>query len=392
MRESDGTPIRRLRPADYLIDDGRRIMTPALAIYPEIVQSNIDATLRQLGGVPNRWRVHVKTAKLQSVMTRLVESGIKQFKCATSLELLVGCRAGANDCLLAHPLTGANAARVREIAEEFPGVHISVLVESLEHIAPWRGGPVSLFLDINPGMDRTGISQTDIASILTVVRAIQQDQLEFRGLHYYDGHLHAGTLAERTLEAHRGYRCLQGIVSSLEGSGIGVEEVITSGTPTFPAALCFDGFDSASFLHRVSPGTVVYSDTTSLGQLPSEYGYRPAAVVVSRVVSHPRPGIFTCDAGHKTLSVDSGVPNCAILGHPEFQPAKPSEEHLPIQVQEGADRPPVGDLVYLVPRHVCPTVNNFDHAVLVRRGHMDSVERITARGREQPLPEASLHP
>ena len=62
----------------------------------------------------------------------------------------------------------------------------------------------------------------------------------------------------------------------------------------------------------------------------------------------------------------------------------PSEEHLPMQVSSGAV-PAVGEVLYLIPRHVCPTVNNFDAALLVRNGEIQSVEKVSARGREMPL-------
>jgi len=168
-----------------------------------------------------------------------------------------------------------------------------------------------------------------------------------------------------------------------------VEEVITAGTPAFPCTLSYAGFRDASFLHRCSPGTVVYGDASAVQQLPPDYRYRPAVLVVSRVVSHPGGNIVTCDAGHKTLSVDTGVPNCEIVGHPELTPMKPSEEHLPIAVPQGVPLPPVGSILYLAPKHVCPTVNNFDDALLVRDGKIESVARVTARGREYPLVAAA---
>ena len=84
-------------------------------------------------------------------------------------------------------------------------------------------------------------------------------------------------------------------------------------------------------MHRASPGTVVYSDATSLTQLPAEWGYQPAAVVISTVVSHPKSNYLTCDAGHKSVSADAGIPTCAVIGHPDLRPLKPSEEHLPIE-------------------------------------------------------------
>ena len=314
-----------------------------------------------------------------------MEHGVKRFKCATSLELLCACSAGADDVAVAYPLHGAGARRVREIAESNPGVRISALVEAAEQIEPWAGGKVGLYVDINPGMDRTGIEQARDDDIVALVGSIVDRGLAFRGLHYYDGHVTAGPLEERETVAHRGYDRLMKIVARVEGAGVTVEEVVTSGTPTLPCALSYRPFESASFTHRVSPGTVVYNDLTSLSQLPDALGYRPAALVVSTVVSRPAAGRVTCDAGHKTVSADAGVPTCAVLGRPDLQPGHPSEEHLPIAVPPGGATPGLGEFLYLVPRHVCPTVNNFDHAVLVSGGRVVGVERVTARGREAPV-------
>jgi D-serine deaminase-like pyridoxal phosphate-dependent protein len=368
----------RLREAD-------RVLTPALLIDRDRVEHNIATTLRLLGGDSNRWRPHVKTAKLGYVMRMLVDAGVRQFKCATGLELSVACEAGARDVLVAYPLIGANAARVRQIAERQQSVDVSVLVENLSHVEQWRGTPVSLFVDVNPGMNRTGIPDQQIDTIVALCRQIASSKLRFRGLHYYDGHLSHYALAERCAPAHRGYDRLLAIVEQLAHSGIEPDEVITAGTPAFPCSLSFARFSGAQFAHRVSPGTVVYCDATALRQLPPEYGYVPAAVVMTRVVSHPAPGIITCDAGHKTVSADAGVPTCTVLGHPEFEALSPSEEHLPMKVAPGNQMPAIGDALYLVPRHVCPTVNNFDDAVIVSGAKLLGIEPVSARGRERPL-------
>jgi D-serine deaminase-like pyridoxal phosphate-dependent protein len=272
-------------------------------------------------------------------------------------------------------------------------VRISVLAENEQQVGQWRGSRVGIFLDMNPGMDRTGIEQSHCDRVVELCRVIGNLGLEFRGLHYYDGHYGSLEPSERTAAAHAGYERLLKVVSEIVRSGTVVPEVITAGTPTFPCSLSFEGFRTGSFLHRVSPGTVVYCDATSLAQLPSEYSYRPAVLVLTRVVSRPREGIVTCDAGHKAVSADAGVPTCVVVGHSELTPLSPSEEHLPMALQGGAAGPPVGEALYLLPRHVCPTVNNFDCALLVQDGDVKSVEKVSARGREAPLQAAdqTLH-
>jgi D-serine deaminase-like pyridoxal phosphate-dependent protein len=374
---------------DYSLSSLDPILTPALAIYLDAVENNIQFTLDLLGGDPNRWRPHVKTAKIGAIMRMMVERGVVNFKCATTLELLTACRSGAADVLVAYPLVGANAQRVRDIAAEFPNVRVSALVENSEQVRQWQGSRVGLFVDINPGMDRTGVEQERADQVVTLARLIGEIGLEFRGLHYYDGHLHEDSLERRCRQAHLGYDRLMVIASTILEAEIDVGELITAGTPSLPCSLSYLPFGSRDLLHRVSPGTVVYGDTTSAAQLPQEYRYQPAALVISRVVSHPRENIVTCDAGHKTVSADAGIPNCTVLGRPELKPLTPSEEHLPIEVPRGAAVPAVGDFLYIVPRHVCPTVNNFDHALLVRNRGVVCVEPVSARGREMPLLETA---
>jgi D-serine deaminase-like pyridoxal phosphate-dependent protein len=369
----------------YNVSDASEILTPALVVYPQIVAANIECTIKLLGGDADRWRAHIKTAKLGYTLHLMLERGIRNFKCATTLELLVACECGAADVLLAYPTVGANARRVREIAEQFPQVRISVLAENEDQIRQWRGSRIGIFLDINPGMNRTGVEQSHGSEIVALVDAVAATGLEFRGLHYYDGHYGGVAEPERTKSAHEGYDRLLRVVSEIERAGKTVLEVITAGTPTFPCSLSYAGFRNTSFIHRISPGTVVYGDSTSLALFPKEYGYQPAVLVLSRVISRPSAGIATCDAGHKSVSADAGVPTCVVVGRAELTPRSPSEEHLPMAVREGTSGPKVGDALYLLPRHVCPTVNNFDCALLVRDGAIESVEKVSARGREAPL-------
>jgi len=58
-------------------------------------------------------------------------------------------------------------------------------------------------------------------------------------------------------------------------------------------------------------------------------------------------------------------------------------------VQGEAAGPQVGEALYLLPRHVCPTVNNFDCALVVRDGEIKAVEKVSARGREAPILQAA---
>ncbi len=369
----------------YSIAGADEALTPALVLYPEIVASNIERTLELLGGDASRIRVHVKTAKLGYSIRLLVDRKIRAFKCATTLELVTACENGANDVLFAYPAMGANGRRVAQIADQFPNVRISVLVENDDQLRQWQGTRVGIFLDINPGMNRTGIEQERTDKVVSALRGIGELGLEFRGLHYYDGQYGGLPWEERTRAAHAGYDRLLKLVAEIASEGFTIPEVVTAGTPTFPCSLAYPGFRGRSFIHRVSPGTVIYGDATSLAQLPRDYGYGPAALVLTRVVSQPSAGVITCDAGHKAVSADAGIPTCLVMGNRGLTALSPSEEHLPFAVAEGAATPRVGELLYLLPRHICPTVNNFDRALIVRGGTIELEEKVSARGHEAPL-------
>jgi D-serine deaminase-like pyridoxal phosphate-dependent protein len=244
---------------------------------------------------------------------------------------------------------------------------------------------VGAFLDINPGMNRTGVSQVELERIIKLAKEIRASGIRFRGLHYYDGNSRDLDMRVRMVKAHAGYDRLLQIVQEMQSLSLSVEEVVTAGTPAFPCTLSYPEFETSSFLHRASPGTVIYGDVTSDSQLPAEYGYKWAALVLTRAVSYPVPDIVTCDGGHKAVSVDSGVPNCRVLGWDNLTPAHPSEEHLPISVASGTQGPSIGDLLYLVPKHVCPTVNNFSEALLIANGEIAELADVSARGHEPPL-------
>src|SRR3954466_12394539 len=95
----------------YRVHDAQALSTPALLLYAEMIDANIAAALRMMNGDANRWRPHLKTAKLEYTMRRLVEHGVRASKCATTLELVTAIYAGMEDVVLAFPVMGANAAR-----------------------------------------------------------------------------------------------------------------------------------------------------------------------------------------------------------------------------------------------------------------------------------------
>ncbi len=359
-------------------------MTPALVIDAPRVRRNVATVLAMAGGNPDRWRCHLKTTKTPAVWAMLLDAGIRHFKCATTRELetlleLVGERDDPGvDVLLAYPLVGPALDRAGVLATRHPGVRVSVLVEAEERVA--EVAPVlGIHVDVNPGMNRTGIPEARSNDIAAVARAAGP---RFRGLHVYDGHLDAMDPSLRRTSAFAVYTRVVDLVSFLATSGVACPEIVTSGTPTLLDALAFEPFAGEHPRHRVSPGTLVFHDLLSEAELPGA-GLVPAALVATRVVSHPREGWVTCDAGTKALASEAGRPIAAVIGRPDLLPAEPSEEHLPIEVQ-GGSTPRRGDVLMLAPRHVCPTVNLAETALLVD-GDSARIVRVSARAHDAPF-------
>ncbi len=372
--------LAALDPAPYVLADDvlDATLSPALVVHLDRVRENLRRVIAAAGGA-DRWRPHVKTSKIPAVFAEVARAGVRRFKCATLREaevLLATLRdegIEAPDVCLAYPLVGPALRALGAVADAFPAARVSVLCEDASRIAevPER---VSVFVDVNPGMHRTGVPLEDRAAILGVARAAGE---RFRGVHYYDGHLHEGGTEERRRAVFACYDRLLKLLDFLRAGGVAVEEVVTSGTPTFQHALAYPPFAELDAAHRISPGTVVYHDQRSEEENP-ELDLLPAAVVLSRVVSHPAPDLATCDAGSKSIAAEAGDPCAFVLGRPDLVALTPSEEHLPLRVTGGA-RPERGDALYLVPRHVCPTTNLAEEALLVDAGEVVDVVRVSAR-------------
>ncbi len=350
-----------------------RVITPALFIDLVAVRRNV-ARLVAMAGL-ERLRPHVKTSKLARTFAELTAAGLTRFKCATTREaehLLSVVEDGA-DVLVAYPHQGPALTKLAALATRHPGVRVSVLTEDAAH-ARAVPAPLGLFVDVNVGMNRTGVP---VDRIEIIERIIDAAGARFGGVHAYEGHVHSGSSAERAAQCHEAYAPLIAAMHRLEERFV-VPELVTSGTPSFAAALAYEPFAELTAIHRVSPGTVVYDDLRT--DTCEELEFESAAQVIARVVSHPAPGLMTLDAGSKALAAEAGDPCAAILDHPEFVALTPSEEHLPCRATRG-EVLPLGTVVRLVPRHVCPTVNLAESA-LVWDGEAIAVEPVSSRAHD----------
>ena len=381
---SDANPFAQLDAAAYALPPEfvRELQTPALVVYLDRVRQNVRRVIELAGGV-DRWRPHLKTTKIPEVWAELLSAGLRQFECATTREAAVlldvaAAHLGPNervDLLVAYPHRGPALQRLRELASAAPHADVSVLVED-PGLSAEVAADLGVFVDLNPGMNRTGVPLEQLEAVRAIARGAGE---RFRGLHFYDGHLHDPDLERRRAAIFAGYDRLLEVVATLDLAGVRVGEVVTAGTPAFHHALSYERFGHAPFAHRVSPGTVVFHDGRSQQQNP-DVPLEPAALVLARVISHPADGIATCDAGSKSLAAEAGDPCAFVVGDAGLTALTPSEEHLPLRCAGG--RPARGATLLLAPRHVCPTVNLAESAVLVEDGAAPRVAAVTARAHE----------
>ena len=346
----------------YRIVNEDEIATPALVIYPELVAENIRRIGEMLGGYEGL-RPHIKTHKMSRIARMQLEGGITKFKCATPKEAALLIGVGAADILIAYPIVGKAIRRVIDLKKGHPDVDLKVIADDTEALQELSKACVEadvdlgVMIDLNTGMDRTGAYSTEAA--LALAKTVNGlPGLHFEGLHAYDGHVSDPSVAVRkrdTLEAIEKAIRIKGLI---EADGLTIKTVIASGSPSFEFNAQVPEVD------EVSPGTWIFWDSGYEEKMPGRF--RWAALVLSTVISRPGPDLITLDAGSKAISPDTPAPHFRALGLPEnVEFVVRSEEHQALRLPPGSPIPSVGDVLYLVSRHICTTINLFDEAHII---------------------------
>jgi D-serine deaminase-like pyridoxal phosphate-dependent protein len=159
--------------------------------------------------------------------------------------------------------------------------------------------------------------------------------------------------------------------------GLEASIVSTGGTPNLPNV----GKLAGATEHR--PGTYIFNDrnTVAVGQATEDdCALHVYATVVSR--AGPERGIL--DSGSKTLTADPGHGLDGfghILEYPQARIGAFAEEHGFLDLSRTNKRPDVGDVVRIIPNHVCVVVNMVDQLIAVRDNEIVDVLPVAARGR-----------
>lgn len=360
----------------FLLDNIEELDSPALVVYPERVQENI----RLLKGMVQdvAWlRPHVKTHKMAQVVQQLLAEGICQFKCATIAEAEMLAMAGARDVLLAYQPVGPKVGRLLRLQQAYPQVHYACLVDNLASARQLAtafaaaGLSLPVYLDLNVGMNRTGICPGPAA--LELYRACDQlEGLQPVGLHAYDGHLRDTDFQVRQQKCDAAFAAVTELAAAITQAGLPEPVLVAGGTPTFPVHARRKGV-------VCSPGTFIFWDWTYHTALP-EQPFVFAALVVTRVISKLDEETLCLDLGHKSIAAENPFPRVIFLNAPDARPVAQSEEHLVVKV-DPQHQYQVGEVFYGVPVHICPTCALYEKAFVARQGRVAETWPVAARNR-----------
>lgn len=361
----------------FKVENEKEVLSPSLLIYPERIRENINRMIK-IAGYPGRLRPHVKTHKMPGIVKMQVEAGITKFKCATIAEAEMTARSGASDILLAIQPVGPNLSRFFTLKKTFPDVKISCIADcedvviSLSDAARKSGLDTHVWLDINIGMNRTGVLPGEKALRL-FRRIMDSPKLIASGIHAYDGHLHQSDPEKRRTACDEAFNYVTNLAEDLNSEGISDVKIVAGGTPTFPIHALREDVE-------LSPGTLLlwdwgYSDAFE------DLSFLHAAVLFTRVISKPGKDLLCLDLGHKAVASEMAQPRVKILGINKYKITGHNEEHMVVTTPEAASFH-AGDPVYCIPWHICPTVDRHEQALVVEDNKVVDSWTVEARKRK----------
>lgn len=361
----------------YHVSNIQEVDSPSLVIYPDRVKENI-RILKNFVPDTTRLRPHVKTNKSPDTCKLMMTEGINKFKCATIAEGEMLGKLGAPDVLLSYQPIGPRGVRFIQLIKKFPNTKYSCLLDNemtareLSASAKTESISLNIFIDLNVGMNRTGILPEKAIELFTLIESL--GNLHVIGLHAYDGHHNMDDLQTRTQGSDAGFARVEALQKSIEQQSAKKLTIVTGGNTTI-------SIHAKRLNAEVSPGTFIFWD----------YGYHKkfaeqpfvfAALLIVRVLSKPTPETICVDLGHKSVASENPLTNrIHFLNAPGLEPIGHSEEHLIMKLNQHTDLK-VGDVLYGVPFHVCPTVALHELAWAIENGKATGQWLIESRKRK----------
>lgn len=362
----------------YHVNNIDTVDSPALLVYEERAVENIRTLVSMIDDV-KRLRPHVKTHKAKEAALLLMEAGITKFKCATIAEAEMLAMTNAPDVLLAYQPAGPKIQRFMALAKKYPATIFSCLVDnedSANNIAKSASDnnlEINVYIDLNVGMNRTGIAAGfEAISLYKACKNLKG--IKPAGLHTYDGHIRTKDFSQRTEECNKVFASAEDTQKQLIEQGFPKPVIIAGGSPTFP-------IHAKRKDTECSPGTFIYWDA-GYERICPEQSFLTAALVISRVVSMPAKNIICLDLGHKSVASESELNNRVIfLNATDLTFSGHSEEHLTAEAPQGHSFK-TGDVLYGLPFHICPTVALYERAFIVKNNEVSGEWKTIARDKK----------
>jgi D-serine deaminase-like pyridoxal phosphate-dependent protein/predicted dehydrogenase len=357
--------------------DKATLDTPTLLVDLDVMETNIAriaATCREHGV---QWRPHIKGQKTIDIVRREMAAGAIGVTCAKLGEAEVMAAAGIRNILIANQIVGAIKIRrlvgILPLAEPIVAVDSIANVQELGAAASAAGRRLGVVIEVDIGMKRAGVAPG--APVVALAKSItQQRGLVFRGLVGWESH--AVTIADPEKKRQTVAEAIALLTASADTcrkAGVAVDIVSCGGTGTYPYCVEQPG------VTEVQVGGAIFSDVYYRTKFHVDF---PCALtLLTTVTSRPTPTRIVLDAGKKTLSGDAAMPQP--IGLPEIASARLSAEHMIVELANPSDQPCVGDHVEVVVGYSDTTVHLHDQMIATRKGRIEAVWPIAARGRSR---------
>jgi len=361
----------------YTIEEIEDIDSPALVIFKDRVQMNIQQMIKIVGD-PLRLMPHIKTYKIAEVIKMQLESGINKFKCATIAEAELLGITGAKNALLAYQPSNVKLKRLIQLKTAYPDTIFSTLIDNkssvdmIDSSLRSLGESIDIYIDINNGNNRTGILPEKALDLYAY--CIDLKAINIKGLHVYDGHIRNEDPGERKEECDKDFAKVTSLVNNLKKKHGIIPEIIAGGSPTFPIHASRENV-------ICSPGTTLFWDA-GYGSRFQDLPFLTSAVLITRIVSNPSSGLYCLDLGHKAVASENSLENRVVfLNATGLRPVGHSEEHLVVENTKD-DELSVGDVIYGLPYHICPTTALYNDVVVVENRQIIDRWEVVARNRK----------
>ncbi|KAJ4297804.1 hypothetical protein N0V90_005700 [Kalmusia sp. IMI 367209] len=353
--------------------------TPSMIVDLDVMEANIAKLFKQLLPTGVNIRPHSKTTKSAILAQKLVAAGAKGGCVAKLSEAEVMCEKGFTDILITCEIIGAvKVQRLVELFRKYKSIRIvvdSVVgARAINDVLEKSGieEPITTLIDLDVGLHRTGVQPGE--PVLELAKFVEEAKhLKLIGVQGYEGHLqHVHGREERKQQCLESMAILTQTAEALRKAGHNIEVVTTGGTGTAEFCVTVPG------VTEVQPGSFLFMDTDYRNAVGSFYSH--SLFILSTIISKQGPKIITIDAGLKSLTTDSGFAECKTLG---YTYGVLGDEHGSLSWEDDALELKIGDRVEMVPSHIDPTINLHDFYYAHRKGIIEEIWPVDARGKVQ---------